>query len=82
MYRNIRHEQQQFVVFLENYSRLENLLGLKRRWKELLTNLDGEDFAENGFEGSGSASVLPDHVPVVMTTGRAPGDSSPSMASD
>jgi len=47
---DIRNEQQQFLVFLENYSRLENLLGLKRRWKEILTNLDRDDFAENGFE--------------------------------
>jgi len=49
---DIRNEQQQFLVFLENYSRLENLLGLKRRWKKILTNLDRDDFAENGFETS------------------------------
>ena len=49
---DIRNEQQQFLVFLENYSRLENLLGLKRRWKEILINLDRNDFAENGFETS------------------------------
>lgn len=49
---DIRTEQQQFLSFLENYSRLENLLGLKRRWKEILTNLDREDFAKNGFETS------------------------------
>jgi Zn-dependent peptidase ImmA (M78 family)/transcriptional regulator with XRE-family HTH domain len=47
---DIRNEQQQFLSFLENYSRLENLLGLKRRWKEILTNLDRDDFAEKGFE--------------------------------
>ena len=47
---DVQKEQRQFLNFLENYSRLENLLGLKRRWKELLTNLDGDDFAENGFE--------------------------------
>ncbi len=49
---DVRNEQQQFLAFLEHYSRLENLLGLKRRWKEILTNLDREDFAENGFETS------------------------------
>ena len=49
---DIRTEQQQFLSFLANYSSLENLLGLKRRWKEILTNLDREDFAENGFETS------------------------------
>lgn len=47
---DIRNEQRQFLAFLEHYSRLEDLLGLKRRWKELLANLDREDFAENGFE--------------------------------
>jgi len=49
---NVQKEQRQFLVFLENYSRLENLLGLKRRWKEILTNLDSDDFAENGFEAA------------------------------
>lgn len=47
---DIRNEQQQFFVFLENYSRLENLLGLKRLWRDILNNLDRDDFAENGFE--------------------------------
>lgn len=47
---DIRNEQQQFLAFLEHYSRLENLLGLKRRWKDLLTNLEREDFAANGFD--------------------------------
>jgi len=47
---DVQKEQRQFLIFLENYSRLENLLGLKRRWKEILTNLDKDDFAENGFE--------------------------------
>ena len=47
---DIRNEQRQFLGFLEHYSSLENLLGLKRRWKELLTNLDRVDFGENGFE--------------------------------
>lgn len=49
---DVRKEQRQFLAFLENYSRLENLLGLKRRWKEILTNLDSDDFAENGFEAA------------------------------
>ncbi len=49
---NVQKEQRQFLAFLENYSRLENLLGLKRRWKEILTNLDSDDFAENGFEAA------------------------------
>jgi XRE family transcriptional regulator, fatty acid utilization regulator len=47
---DILTEQRQFLTFLEHYSGLENLLGLKRRWKEILTNLDRDDFTENGFE--------------------------------
>jgi len=47
---DIQKEQRQFLAFLENYSHLENLLGLKRRWKEILTHLDKDDFAGNGFE--------------------------------
>jgi len=47
---DVQKEQRQFLAFLENYSHLENLLGLKRRWKEILTHFDRDDFAENGFE--------------------------------
>lgn len=47
---DIRKEQRKFLTFLEHYSSLENLLGLKRRWKEILTNLDRDDFSESGFE--------------------------------
>jgi len=47
---DIRKDQRKFLTFLEHYSSLENLLGLKRRWKEILTTLERDDFAENGFE--------------------------------
>ena len=47
---DIRKEQRQFLTFLEHYSSLENLLGLKRRWKEIITTLDRDDFTGNGFE--------------------------------
>jgi Zn-dependent peptidase ImmA (M78 family)/transcriptional regulator with XRE-family HTH domain len=46
---NVQKEQRQFLVFLENYTNLENLLGLKRPWKEIITNLDRNDFSGNGF---------------------------------
>ncbi|KAF0159522.1 MAG: hypothetical protein FD159_463 [Syntrophaceae bacterium] len=49
---DVQKEQRQFLNFLENYSRLENLLGLKRRWKEILTSLDSDDFIENGFSAA------------------------------
>ena len=40
----------QFQSFLENYSKLENLLELKRRWKVIQKNLDKSDFSSQGFE--------------------------------
>ncbi len=42
--------QCQFLSFLENYSKLEHLLGLKRRWKDIQKNYDRDDFSYNGFE--------------------------------
>ena len=42
--------QRQFLSFLENYSNLERLLGLKRRWKDVQKNYDRDDFSVNGFE--------------------------------
>jgi len=42
--------QRQFLSFLGNYSNLEHLLGLKRRWKDVQKNYDRDDFSVNGFE--------------------------------
>ncbi|MFH1975964.1 MAG: XRE family transcriptional regulator [Pseudomonadota bacterium] len=42
--------QRQFLSFLENYSNLENLLDLKRRWKDIQRKYDRDDFSVNGFE--------------------------------
>ena len=42
--------QRQFLSFLENYSNLEHLLGLKRRWKDVQKNYDRDDFSVDGFE--------------------------------
>ncbi|MBU0734695.1 MAG: ImmA/IrrE family metallo-endopeptidase [Proteobacteria bacterium] len=47
---DINQIQRQFLSFLENYSNLEHLLGLKRRWKDILRNYDRDDFSYNGFE--------------------------------
>ena len=33
---DVNQVQRQFLSFLENYSNLEHLLGLKRRWKDIL----------------------------------------------
>ena len=47
---DINQVQRQFLSFLENYSNLEHLLGLKRRWKDIQKNYDRDDFSDNGFE--------------------------------
>jgi Zn-dependent peptidase ImmA (M78 family)/transcriptional regulator with XRE-family HTH domain len=49
--------QRQFLSFLENYSKLENLLGLKRRWKDIQASYDREDFSDDGFERAGKLGV-------------------------
>ncbi len=46
---NIQKEQRQFLLFLEKYSNLENLLGLKRRWTEIRSSYDRDDFRNDGF---------------------------------
>jgi len=47
---DVNQIQRQFFSFLENYSNLEHLLGLKRRWKDIQKNYDRDDFSVNGFE--------------------------------
>ena len=47
---DIKQVQRRFLCFLENYSKLERLLDLKRRWKDIQKNYDRDDFAANGFE--------------------------------
>ena len=47
---DVNQVQRQFLSFLENYSNLEHLLGLKRRWKDIQKNYDRDDFSGNGFE--------------------------------
>jgi Zn-dependent peptidase ImmA (M78 family)/transcriptional regulator with XRE-family HTH domain len=42
--------QRQLLLFLENYSNLEKLLGLKRRWKDIQKNYEKSDFSFRGFE--------------------------------
>ncbi|MBW2020679.1 MAG: ImmA/IrrE family metallo-endopeptidase [Deltaproteobacteria bacterium] len=47
---SVKQIQRQFLSFLENYSNLENLLGLERRWKDIQRNYDKADFSARGFE--------------------------------
>ena len=42
--------QRQFLSFLEKYTNLEHLLGLKRKWKDIQKNYDRDDFSIDGFE--------------------------------
>jgi len=42
--------QRQLLSFLENYSNLEKLLGLKRRWKDIQKNYEKSDFSLRGFD--------------------------------
>ena len=48
----VNEVQRQFLSFLENYSNLENLFELKRRWKDIQKNYDRDDFTYNGFPSS------------------------------
>ena len=50
---DVNHVQRQFLSFLENYSNLEHLLSLKRRWKDIQKNYDRDDFSVDGFERAG-----------------------------
>ena len=47
---DIQKVQRQFLSFLEKYSYLETLLGLKRRWTEIRSSFDRDDFKNDGFE--------------------------------
>ena len=42
--------QRRFLSFLEKYTNLEHLLGLKRKWKDIQKNYDRDDFSVDGFE--------------------------------
>ncbi len=66
---DVQKEQRQFLKFFKNYSCLEKLLGLKRHWKEILTKLDKEDFAHNGFE---TASKLSSDIHKLLDLGSRP----------
>ena len=46
---NVTKEQRLFLSFLEKYSNLENLLDLKRRWTEIRSSYNRDDFKNDGF---------------------------------
>lgn len=45
----VKSVERRFLIFLENYTRLENLFGLKRRWKAVQKSYAKSDFAAEGF---------------------------------
>jgi len=42
--------KREFLSFLENYSNMENLLGLKSRWKDIQKDCDKTDFSMRNFK--------------------------------
>ncbi len=66
---DVKKEQREFLAFLERYSNLENLLGLKRKWTEIRSSYDHDDFENNGFGVAAKLAVDVhrkldlDHVP-------------------
>lgn len=50
---NVTQIKRRFLSFLENYSNLEKLLELKRRWKDIQKNYTKADFQERDFQLAG-----------------------------
>ncbi len=46
----VKSIQRIFLRFLENYSSLEHLLGLKNRWRDIRKNYTRADFRERGYK--------------------------------
>ncbi len=61
--------QRTFLSFLENYSNLEHLLGLKRRWKDIQRAYDKSDFSTGGFN---IANRLGEEVRGALSLGSRP----------
>jgi Zn-dependent peptidase ImmA (M78 family)/transcriptional regulator with XRE-family HTH domain len=66
---DVNQVQRQFLSFLENYSNLEHLLGLKRRWKDVQKNYDRDDFSADGF---GQADKLGAEIHSYLDLGSRP----------
>ena len=47
---SVKPVERKFLIFLENYAKLENLFGLKRRWKAIQKSYAKSDFAADGFK--------------------------------
>ena len=67
--RDVTKEQRLFLVFLERYSTLEKLLGLKQSWAEIRSPFDRDDFARDDFA---VAEKLGSHIHKILDLGSRP----------
>jgi len=65
----VTKEQRLFLSFLERYSTLEKLLGLKQSWTEIRSPFDRDDFANDGFA---MADKLGAHIHKILDLGSRP----------
>jgi Zn-dependent peptidase ImmA (M78 family)/transcriptional regulator with XRE-family HTH domain len=54
---DVSQVQCEFQSFLENYSNLESIAGLRKRWKDIQRNYDKGDFSARNFELTETLSV-------------------------
>jgi transcriptional regulator with XRE-family HTH domain len=59
----VKQIERKFLTFLQNYSNLENMLGLKSRWRDIQKNYEKADFRDRNFKladqlGSEISSLL------------------------
>jgi len=66
---DVKQEQRQFLLFLERYSDLENLLGLKQSWAEIRSPFGRDDFANDEFA---VADKLGAHIHQILDLGSRP----------
>lgn len=64
--RDVTKEQRLFLSFLERYSTLEKLLGLKQSWTEIRSPFGRDDFANDGFA---MADKLGAHIHKILDMG-------------
>jgi len=67
--RDVTKEQRLFLSFLERYSTLERLLGLKQSWTEIRSPFGRDDFASDGFA---MADKLGAHIHKILDLGSRP----------
>jgi Zn-dependent peptidase ImmA (M78 family)/DNA-binding XRE family transcriptional regulator len=67
--RDVTKEKRLFLSFLERYSALEKLLGLKQSWTEIRSPFGRDDFEGDGFE---TADKLGAHIHKILDLGSRP----------